>query len=101
MVTCWATRVVITILKTTAKYLNSHVSSCSVLSVCSSVTGHPLDACLHGNITVLATFSMAKLRILPVERRETIKHYKSTNNSDLKIDQIFSIDFVYLLDLLS
>ena len=45
--------------------LNSHISSWSALSVCGNVTGQPLEQYLHGNITWLATFSMARLRIFP------------------------------------
>ena len=45
--------------------LNSQVSSCSPLSVWSSVCGQPLLEYRQGNITVAATFSIARLRMLP------------------------------------
>lgn len=45
---------------------NSHASSWSAFSVCTSETVQPLVEYLQGNITLLATFSIAKLRILPV-----------------------------------
>jgi len=44
---------------------NSQVSSCSPFSVCRRDTAQPDVEYLHGNITVLATFSMAKLRMFP------------------------------------
>jgi hypothetical protein len=37
---------------------NSHVSSCSLLSVCRRATAQPDVEYLHGNITELANFSM-------------------------------------------
>jgi hypothetical protein len=38
------------------------MSSWSVLSVCNNVTGQPLLEYLQGNITVLATFSIAQIK---------------------------------------
>ena len=43
------------------------MSSWSVLSVCNNVTGQPLLEYLQGNITVLATFSIARFLIFPVK----------------------------------
>ncbi len=45
--------------------LNSQVSSWSVFSVCRRERPQPEDWYRQGNMTVEATFSMAKLRILP------------------------------------
>lgn len=44
---------------------NSQVSSCSVLSVWSRVAEQPEEEYLQGNITVEATFSMARFLIFP------------------------------------
>lgn len=46
---------------------NSHVSSCSVLSVCRRVAEQPEEEYLQGNMTVDATFSMARFLMLPEE----------------------------------
>lgn len=45
--------------------LNSHSSSCSVLSVWGSVTSHPDEAYLQGKRTELATFSIARFLMEP------------------------------------
>lgn len=45
--------------------LYSQPSSCSPLSVCNIVTRQPEAENLQGKRTVLATFSMARLRMLP------------------------------------
>ena len=52
---------------------NSQVSSCSVLSVWRSVAEHPEEEYLQGNMTVEATFSMAKFRIFPIKKYHLIK----------------------------
>lgn len=44
---------------------NSHVSSWSGFSVCTKDTVQPLVEYLHGNITLLATFSIARFRMFP------------------------------------
>lgn len=44
---------------------HSHSSSCSTFSVCNSDNEQPDDEYLHGNIMVLATFSIAKFLIFP------------------------------------
>ncbi|KAE9545215.1 hypothetical protein AGLY_000758 [Aphis glycines] len=44
---------------------HSHNSSCSTFSECNNDTGQPEDEYLQGNMTVEATFSMAKLRMFP------------------------------------
>ena len=49
-------------------YLYSQVSSCSCFSVCRRVTGQPLEEYLQGNITVVATFSMARFLMLPTKK---------------------------------
>lgn len=45
---------------------NSQASSCSGFSVWTKETVQPLVEYLQGNITLLATFSIARFRILPV-----------------------------------
>lgn len=45
--------------------LNSHSSSCSVLSVWGRVTSQPDEAYLQGKRTELATFSMARFLMEP------------------------------------
>jgi hypothetical protein len=56
---------------------NSQVSSCSPFSVCRRDTAHPDVEYLHGNITVLATFSIAKLRMFPtMEMNVTTKKWQ-------------------------
>ena len=45
--------------------LYSQVSSCSLFSVWSKVTEHPTPLYLQGNITVLATFSIARFLMDP------------------------------------
>lgn len=47
---------------------NSHASSCSAFSVWINDTLQPVLECLHGNITLLATFSIARFRIFPVKK---------------------------------
>ena len=63
----WAPQCVVSPAEGAGTHLNSQASSCSVFSVWRRVTGHPLEEYLQGNITVLATFSMARLRMLPVK----------------------------------
>lgn len=50
--------------------LNSHSSSCSVLSVWGSVTSHPDEAYLQGKRTELATFSIARFLMEPSGPRQ-------------------------------
>ena len=52
------------------------MSSWSVLSVCNNVTGQPLLEYLQGNITVLATFSIARFLIFPAKKLETMTKVK-------------------------
>jgi len=53
----------------------SHASSCSCLSWWRRVTEQPPEAYLQGNMTVDATFSMAKLRMLPNGPRHVGQHW--------------------------
>jgi len=62
---------------------NSQVSSCSPFSVCKRDTAQPDVEYLHGNITVLATFSMAKLRMFPA--KEMNIPTKNENNEDIQL----------------
>lgn len=45
--------------------LNSQTSSCSAFSFKPSDIRQPVDLCLHGNMRLFATFSIAKLRMFP------------------------------------
>jgi hypothetical protein len=44
---------------------NSQISSCSAFSFSPNDILQPVDLCLHGNIRLFATFSIAKFRMLP------------------------------------
>jgi hypothetical protein len=50
---------------------NSQISSCSAFSFSPNDILQPVDLCLHGNIRLFATFSIAKFRMLPVRNDKT------------------------------
>lgn len=50
---------------------NSQISSCSAFSFSPNDILQPVDLCLHGNIRLFATFSIAKFRMLPVTNDKT------------------------------
>lgn len=62
--------------------LNSQVSSCSGFSEWDSRAGQPVDEYLHGKKTELATFSIARLRMLPA--RGSTGHDTPARNSRLE-----------------
>jgi hypothetical protein len=61
------------------------MSSWSVLSVCNNVTGQPLLEYLQGNITVLATFSIARFLIFPAKKlRDNDKSVNINTNESVE-----------------
>jgi len=71
----------ITCKRTEHFYLDSQLSSWFAFSVYGKDASHPWQTYRHGNSTCVATFSIARLRMLPNEKQFTIKQHGAYFNN--------------------